>query len=63
MTGGAQPAANPETPPTGCPSPPPGPTDPLSAHRTRTNTRIPLEPIGYDSEGAPLWPWQVLDGD
>jgi hypothetical protein len=33
------------------------------AHRTRTNTRIPLEPIGYDSEGAPLWPWQVMDGD
>lgn len=37
--------------------------DSISAHRVRTNSRIPLEPIGYDSEGAPLWPWQVMDGD
>lgn len=39
------------------------PEDALSSHRTRTNTRTPLEPIGYGSDGAPLWPWQVLDGD
>lgn len=63
MTGGALTTGYPDTPPTGHPSPPPGPTDPLCAHRTRTNTRIPLELSGYDSEGAPLWPWQVLDGD
>lgn len=37
--------------------------DPLTAHRTRTNTRTPLEPIGYDSEGAPLYVWQLYDGD
>ncbi len=40
-----------------------GQSDPMAAHRTRTNTRTPLEPIGYDSEGAPLWPWQVMDGE
>lgn len=38
-----------------------GPPDPVTAHRTRTNTRTPLEPIGYDSEGAPLYAWQLDD--
>lgn len=33
----------------------------LFAHRTRTNTRTLLEPIGYDSEGAPLYAWQLND--
>jgi hypothetical protein len=33
----------------------------LFAHRTRTNTRTLLEPIGYDGEGAPLYAWQLDD--
>lgn len=37
--------------------------DPLTAHRTRVNSRTPLEPIGYDSEGAPLYWWQVMDSE
>jgi hypothetical protein len=37
------------------------PLDPVAAHRTRTNTRTSLEPIGYDSEGAPLYAWQLDD--
>ena len=32
-------------------------------HRTRTNTRAPLEPIGYDTNGAPIYAWQLTDED
>jgi hypothetical protein len=39
----------------------PRPLDPVTAHRTRSNTRTSLEPIGYDSEGAPLYAWQLDD--
>jgi hypothetical protein len=39
----------------------PRPLDPVTAHRTRTNTRTSLEPIGYDGEGAPLYAWQLDD--
>ena len=39
----------------------PTPVDPVTAHRTRTNTRTSLEPIGYDGEGAPLYAWQLDD--
>jgi hypothetical protein len=35
--------------------------EPDATHRTRTNTRTSLEPIGYDSEGAPLYAWQLDD--
>lgn len=38
-----------------------GQLDPMTAHRTRTNTRTSLEPIGYDGEGAPLYAWQLDD--
>lgn len=38
-----------------------GQLDPVTAHRTRTNTRTSLEPIGYDGEGAPLYAWQLDD--
>ncbi len=38
-----------------------GQPDPVTGHRTRTNTRTSLEPIGYDSEGAPLYAWQLDD--
>lgn len=61
MTGGVQPTGHPESPTAGVPIRLPGPLDPLSAHRTRTNTRISFEPIGYDSDGAPLYAWQLDD--
>lgn len=38
-----------------------GQSEPMTAHRTRTNTRTSLEPIGYDGEGAPLYAWQLDD--
>jgi hypothetical protein len=34
---------------------------PDCGHRTRTNTRTSIEPIGYDSQGAPLYAWQLED--
>lgn len=41
------------------PAPDPG----LTAHRVRTNSRISLHPIGYDSNGAAIYPWQLEDSD
>lgn len=62
MAGGASlTPGHPDYTQTGDPIRIPGPLDPLSAHRTRTNTRISFEPIGYDSEGAPLYAWQLDD--
>jgi hypothetical protein len=62
MPEGVAPGAGyPDSPQTGTPIRLPGPLDPLTAHRTRTNTRISLEPIGYDSHGAPLYAWQLDD--
>jgi hypothetical protein len=62
MAGGAsQTAGYPDPRQPGEPIRLPGPLDPLTAHRTRTNTRISFEPIGYDSEGSPLYPWQLDD--
>lgn len=61
MPGGVRPTGDPGTPTTGNPIRLPGELDPLTAHRTRTNTRISFEPIGYDSEGAPLYAWQLED--
>jgi hypothetical protein len=58
MPGGVVAATGyPEPPQTGPPIRLPGPhcPDPDSAHRTRTS----LEPIGYDSQGAPLYAWQL----
>ncbi|ROP65646.1 hypothetical protein [Curtobacterium sp. ZW137] len=46
---------------TGDPVQIPGPLDPLTAHRTRTNTRISFDPISYDSEVSPLYAWQLDD--
>jgi hypothetical protein len=60
MSGGAPLAPGyPDSANTGGPIRLPSSLDPLTAHRTRTNTRISLEPIGYDSDGAPLYAWQL----
>lgn len=40
---------------------PVGLPDPTTTHRTKTNTRTSLEPIGYYGEGAPLYAWQLDD--